>query len=383
MILAAAVHRLSDCTSPKPILGRICVRADSPTASRPHEILRIPPGAPPAPTGFAAYLFDCPPGVPTPEAAFALPAELHHLSEGDIVRIEPSRERLTTLFRLASDSNSLLVTERCDNRCIMCSQPPLDHDDACILKEVWRILPLISPETKELGITGGEPALLGQDLVELVRKLKSLLPRTAVHLLTNGRRFSSEPFARGLGEVQHPDLMVGVPLHSDLPEQHDYIAQRKGAFDETVRGILNLKRSGIRVEIRLVIHAQNRRRLTAFAEFVARNLTFVDHVALMGMEPVGFARANFGLVSSRPAEYQADLLMAGVRFRQAGCSFSVYNFPLCLLPVGLRSFARKSISDWKSFYPEGCCHCVRQHECGGFFSSGPAGEVEPVVPFRS
>jgi His-Xaa-Ser system radical SAM maturase HxsC len=348
-------------------------------ASRAHEILRIPPGAQLAPTGFAAYLFDSPPVVPTPEAAFALPRELYHLSEGDIVRIEPSQERLTTLFRLASESNSLLVTERCDNRCIMCSQPPVGHDDAWILEEVWRMLPLISAETKELGITGGEPALLGQDLVELIRRLKSLLPRTAVHLLTNGRRFSRESFSRALGDVQHPDLMVGVPVHSDLPEQHDYVAQRKGAFDETIRGILNLKRSGVRVEIRLVIHAQNKMRLTAFAEFVARNLTFVDHVALMGLEPVGFARAASGLLSANLAAYKTDLQAAGVRLWRAGMNVSVYNLPLCLLPVDLRPFARRSISDWKSFYPDGCRPCTRQHDCSGFFANGPEGQVSPFA----
>jgi len=45
--------------------------------------------------------------------------------------------------------------------------------------------------------------------------------------------------------------------------------------DETVRGILNLKREHQRVEVRVVIHKQTYRGLPRLAEFLARNLLFV------------------------------------------------------------------------------------------------------------
>src|SRR5262249_44590267 len=142
----------------------------------------------------------------------------------------------------------------------------------------------ISPDAAEIGISGGEPALLGERLVRLLALLRQYLPRTAIHVLSNGRRFSDGGFARAIADVKHPDLMIGIPLYSDLPEEHDYIVQAKGAFDETVRGVLNLKRRRVRVELRFVIHRETFPRLPDFARFVARNLTFVDHVALMGLE---------------------------------------------------------------------------------------------------
>ena len=67
----------------------------------------------------------------------------------------------------------------------------------------------------------------------------------------------------------------------------------QNAFDETINGILNLKRfNNIKIEIRFVITAINYERLEAFAEFIYRNLLFVDHVAFMGLEITGFTRAN-------------------------------------------------------------------------------------------
>ena len=63
-------------------------------------------------------------------------------------------------------------------------------------------------------------------------------------------------------------------------------------FDETVLGVLKLKDKGQRVEIRVVLHAITAPRIVATCRWLARNLPFVDHVALMGLENTGFAIAN-------------------------------------------------------------------------------------------
>lgn len=50
--------------------------------------------------------------------------DFHYLAAGDVVRVEPQRGAIRALYRRNSRSNSFLVTERCDNYCVMCSQPP-------------------------------------------------------------------------------------------------------------------------------------------------------------------------------------------------------------------------------------------------------------------
>src|SRR5204863_9469496 len=112
----------------------------------------------------------------------------------------------------------------------------------------------MSPETAELGITGGEPTLLKDDLLKIVSRCKELHPHMALHILSHGRLFLYGAFARRLAEIGHPDLMLGIPLYSDLDYEHDYVVQARGAFDETMVGLHNLERFGVRVEIRVVIH---------------------------------------------------------------------------------------------------------------------------------
>jgi His-Xaa-Ser system radical SAM maturase HxsC len=199
--------------------------------------------------------------------------------------------------------------------------------------------------------------------------MREHLPRTAVHVLSNGRRFSDPAFARAIADVRHPDLMLGIPLYADLPELHDYIVQARGAFNETVRGILNLKRRRVRVEVRFVIHNETFERLPDFARFVARNMTFVDHVALMGLELVGFARSNIETLWVDPLDYQCELADAVAELTRAGMSVSIYNHQLCTLDRGLWPFARKSVSDWKNTYFDECASCAQRDACCGFFAS--------------
>ena len=116
----------------------------------------------------------------------------------------------------------------------------------------------------------------------------------------------------------HPDLMFGIPIYSDFPDVHDYVVQADGAFDETVRGILNLKRRGLKVEIRVVIHKQTYERLPQLARFIVRNLTFVDQVVWMGLEMTGFTRANIDALWIDPVDYQPQLVEAVQTLAAAG-----------------------------------------------------------------
>lgn len=158
------------------------------------------------------------------------------------------------MYRRGSAFNSMLLTEQCNSYCIMCSQPPKFHDDTYLVRAYLDAIPLMSPDTSELGITGGEPTLLGEGLLEIVRKCKEHLPNTVLHMLSNGRLFNYLRLCREISAIAHPDLMVGIPLYSDIAHRHDFIVQAEGAFDQTIRGIMNLARCGISVEIRVVLH---------------------------------------------------------------------------------------------------------------------------------
>jgi His-Xaa-Ser system radical SAM maturase HxsC len=293
---------------------------------------------------------------------------LDYVNDGDVVLLSPGG-MVKVLHRRSSPYNAILVTERCNSLCLMCSQPPKTADDSYLVQQTLRLIDLIDHDCKEIGITGGEPTLLGEDFLAIIRKLKSSLPNTAVHVLSNGRRFKNRSFAERLGEIKHPDLMLGIPIYSDIDNIHDHVVQAKGAFDETIFGLYNLAANEVPVEIRVVLHKLTYQRLPQLADFIYRNLPFAAHVALMGMEMFGYVHLNLDTLWFDPVDYQAELEEATLSLALRGMNVSIYNHQLCTIPRTVWPFTRKSISDWKNVYLEPCQDCGVRELCGGFFQS--------------
>lgn len=340
-------------------------------------------GQEPVPDGFAGYLFLEKPKAETPPNSFLLDQAFSYLRTGDVIRIAHQRSNLRVLYRKNSFHNSIFTTDRCNNYCLMCSQPPKEVDDSFLVDEILRTIPLMSPETRTMGISGGEPTLLGQKLVDIVRLLKSRLPAAGVHMLSNGRIFKDFAYAKAFAELQHPDFMIGIPLYSDIASGHDYVVQADGAFDDTIRGIVNLKTAGVKVEIRVVIHKATYERLPYLAQFIRRNLTFCDQVALMGLEMMGFTKINLDKLWIDPIEYQPQLKSAVKLLNQARMRVSIYNHQLCLLDPFLHPFNVRSISDWKNEFMPECEPCTKREQCGGFFSSAKLRYSSRIKPFTT
>jgi His-Xaa-Ser system radical SAM maturase HxsC len=308
--------------------------------------------------------------------------QLDYLDDGDVVAVDPSGF-VRVLYRRASRHNFILATEQCNSLCLMCSQPPKTIDDSHRLAENLRLIDLIDPATEEIGITGGEPTLLRDGFLQLIARCRERLPHTALHVLTNGRLFFYRSFAEKLGAIEHPDLVLGIPLYSDIDSHHDHIVQAPGAFEETVIGLHNLDRYGVRVEIRVVLHALSIARLPQLATFIARNFPFAWQIALMGLEMTGLVHKNLRELWIDPADYQKELREAAGILVDAGMNVSIYNHQLCVLDRRLWPLARKSISDWKNVYLPECNGCDALEQCGGFFQSGTRIRSTRIRPLSS
>lgn len=369
------LHGKSATTWPgEPFVARLTKNAALPPVIRGKAALIVHGEHSDHPDGFRCYIrFRGKNGDadvrPQQNATLILPRALSYLEDGDVLRVDPERGSVRVLYRRRSRSNSFLLTERCNSDCVMCSQPPRERDDSYLVGETLEAISLIDPRTESLGLTGGEPTLLREDFFRVVQACKNYLPSTALHVLSNGRAFRFLPFSQELGRINHPDLMVGIPVYSDIAFKHDFVVQAQGAFDETIRGILTLGRVGVPVEIRMVLHRFTVDRLPQVARFIARNLTFVRHVALMGLELMGYVKMNLDALWIDPVAYQKQLCDAVAELDSSHINVSIYNHQFCLLDRELWRFAVPSISDWKNEYVDACSTCAVQRTCGGFFAS--------------
>lgn len=308
-------------------------------------------------------------------------SDINHLTDGDIVVVNTDGI-VNTLYRTQSNHNSLLVTERCNSNCLMCSQPPKDRDDIHYLFQIHeQLIPLIPKDCIEIGITGGEPTLTGDYFFKLLELLKFHLPDTEIHCLTNGRTFAWKNIANRLADLQCNRLMLGIPLYSDSYELHDYIVQAPNAFNQTINGLYNLATVDQRIELRVVLHALTIPRLLQLSKFIYKNLPFVEHVAFMGLEYIGYTPHNIQKLWIDPYDYQQELAEAVHYLSDFGMNVSIYNSQLCVTPESLWKFSRKSISDWKNDYLPVCESCKELENCGGLFTWNLKKHSNLIRPF--
>jgi His-Xaa-Ser system radical SAM maturase HxsC len=292
------------------------------------------------------------------------------LEEGDCILIGKDGT-ITVVWEKMSSTNSLLLTEMCDCRCLMCPQPPKTHDRT-LTDMSKRILNLIKIDSNQtICLTGGEPTLLKEDFFDILGVINKKHPKSTVMMLTNGKSFANFEFTKRFVSLKPKDFLTCVSMHSDVDEVHDQIVGVKGSFYKTAMGLQNLARFREKIEIRIVVSRINAHRLESIATFIQRNFPFISHCAFMGMEIIGLARDNYETVWIDPHEYRDELSRAIRVLSRADMNVSIYNIPLCLLDQKSWSFARQSISGWKNDYLPICDGCsVKSRCCGIFATSG-------------
>ncbi|WP_302821497.1 His-Xaa-Ser system radical SAM maturase HxsC [Parabacteroides goldsteinii] len=283
-------------------------------------------------------------------------------------------------FDINSNDNSLFVTSQCNNRCLMCAQPPLNRDDIDFFFERnIRLIDNAPNGLTDIGITGGEPTLLQEKLVHLIKYIELRYPDSLIHILTNGRAFSDIQYTRMF--VEFSNLLFGIPLHSDFSIEHDAITQVKDSYIETMKGLYNLANIGADIELRVVINKMNYRRLPQLSEFIWRNLPFVASISFMGLEDTGYSIKNHNKIWIDPIDYWVEIEKAVINLAEWNLDVSIFNIPLCLLKPSLYKFAKKSISDWKVTYIDTCSTCSKKNECCGLFSTSKmqSPNIKPIL----
>lgn len=290
------------------------------------------------------------------------------VTAGSVVVASPNGS-VITLYRPESHSNSIFATGQCNSNCLMCSQPPVDDDIPALINEHLRLIELIPGSPETLGITGGEPTLLGDGLIRILETIKSRLSNTQLTMLTNGRAYANSDLVRQIAKAAPSNFVSAIPLYADNPALHDWIVQAKGAFDQTMRGLYNAARNKLQVEIRVVLHKQTIPRLPALADFIYRTIPFASHIALMGLENMGYVKKNWDQLWIDPMDYAEELTATIRKLHYRGMNVSIYNLPLCVTPTAIRQFARQSISDYKNIYLDECHGCQLINSCSGLFAS--------------
>lgn len=282
--------------------------------------------------------------------------------EGDICLVFPEQKSIQRLIRYNSTSNTILLTERCDQACVMCSQPPKNkvYDHFELYKEAL----LLAPNSMIIGISGGEPTLHKADLIPFLIDILKSRPDLKFHILSNAQHFTNEdiPSLKALNE----NVLWGVPLYSHIADIHDEIVGKEGAFSQLLNGLNILFQAGSQVELRTIVLKQNYDNFSQISGFISKHIS-CETWAIMQLEDIGYAKMNWDHIfvdTSLKFSVLSNALSIASKNR---VNVRLYNFPKCTIPEEWRYIACQSISDWKNKYLPSCENCSEKETCCGFF----------------
>ena len=286
--------------------------------------------------------------------------------DGDIVLCHPRQGIAERLIRRGSRHNTILFTERCDQLCVMCSQPPKNKDYTWLF-EYYSEAILLADQGVTVGISGGEPTLYLDSLLKILEEAADQRPDLDFHILSNAQHFRAEHLERLARLHKKVRIVWGVPLYSHSARTHDEIVGKKGAYDPLLKNLYLLAQSGANIELRTVLTAKNVGDLPALSNFIRKNLAFISHWAIMAMEPIGYAKANRDALYFDHSAFPEPLIAALSLAELSGVAGQLFNFPRCTIPESHRRFCTDSISDWKKKYLDVCDGCSERESCCGFF----------------
>lgn len=289
------------------------------------------------------------------------------IDSGDIASIHMNKLRVILSRR--ANHNTLLITERCNNLCEFCSQPPKNNQDDWLL-DVAKYAIAAFKYDGLIGISGGEPLLYGEKFIEFLMFLEKNSPNTALHILTNGRAFNSLAFTEKMAEIaSRVSVTFGIPLYSTNADTHNKMVGDPNAFTETVSGIINAGNSGLNIELRYIPTQENYTDISSVVEMASRVFSNINQISVMNLEATGWAKKNWHKLYREPQNYIVELQLAIDVAERSQLPIVLFNYPLCHLPHQTWQYSVQSISDWKNYYPDSCQSCTVIKQCGGYFSS--------------
>ena len=258
--------------------------------------------------------------------------------------------------------SEIALTYRCQNRCFFCYASSPDRGRTVpemTTDEVNVVIDKIVDEAHvpTVSFTGGEPTLR-TDLPELIARARRRDMRT--NLITNGIACANEAYVAQLAEAGLNSAQVSVEAGDSAT--HDAVVDRPGAYDQTMRGLQNLKSAGLHTHTNTTINSRNLHALTAL----------IDHLSEMGQEylSMNMVIRTGGAVGVRDITYTqiGDIVLGLKAHAEArGMRFVWYSpVPYCLLNPAAEGLGAQSCA-----------------AADGLLSIAPDGQVLPCSSFET
>jgi MoaA/NifB/PqqE/SkfB family radical SAM enzyme len=237
-------------------------------------------------------------------------------------------------------------------------------------------------------LTGGEPTN-HPDFLKILALIRTEFPPNLIRLLSNGRMFAYEDFARRTCGIAGLPFEIAVPMFGYDAKTHESISRTPKSFEQTTLGLRHLekhRKPGQLVEIRIIMTKVQAKYLDGLLDYLLAEFPWIDRVVFLFEELEGFAEQYRDRLVFTQTECAAAIDRNFEKLRRFKDA-RMYHFALCAVPERLWPFVWNTLADFKVTYLDGCrTKCVYRDRCVGvhrsYIKHAGAPDIKPITRER-
>ncbi len=260
---------------------------------------------------------------------------------------------------------------KCNNNCISCireerNKLTQDPDFELIKREIDSI----SSYSTHIAFNGGEPTLR-KDLLRIINYTSRKKLSIEISLLSNCRLFSNESYVLKLKKsINGSNFKIVTTIYGPNSKIHNAVTRTPDSFEQQMKGIKNLIKHGIKIELRIVINRINYLYLLEISEYITSNFENNDFIyaVFINQKIYGIAKDNYSLISYKLPEIIDKLQEAINELVKNNFQVKLFHFPHCILPEELWHLSMgKSAEESEIVFPPFCNRCLNKSRCSGIW----------------
>jgi sulfatase maturation enzyme AslB (radical SAM superfamily) len=210
-----------------------------------------------------------------------------------------------------------------------------------------------------LHLNGGEPTLR-DDIIKILRHAQAR-GFGEISLLTNAESFAYRGLAVQASRISNLKIITTI---YGTGEAHDEISRTPGAYSRKMAGILNLQSLNVPIELRILVHKMNYRRLGDVPKALEKMGAF-QRVVMLNPKLTERAYENRKDVAER-----LSIMTPHIEPVAQQLHAELYHFPYCMLSRELwpRSAGLTSAEPEVAF-PQNCRGCSKRSGCSCIWQS--------------
>ena len=294
------------------------------------------------------------------------------------------------------------ITNKCNNRCLIClnSEQMKKNIEELELYEFKQLLNSIPVDKGDLiSISGGEPTLHGdlQSILKFIRENYN----NQIKLVTNARALMDLNFIESIEPyIDH----IITSLFGITPKNHKYITQCSKSYEETIKGLQNAEKLGIKLHIRFIPLKYNINEIPQLVPFIIDNFQN-PRIIINALNVVANAEFNKEVLLLKYSNFIPNISKAIDDASSNDLQISIH-FPLCLFDPyywnyfsgNFKTMYKKSYvimkrktyiigQKHKNFQPKSCKTCIFKNRCmmlgEGYVNLYGENEIKPINQYSS